>query len=990
MQSIGIVLRTLLGVPLFLYIPGYILDRLWLEEGIAVRGIERHITRIVASVLLVGWLAFLMAEIGVFGYWLLAGCVLALAVPGLLLLHRRGRLPRFERLAAPPSGIVAGRSPARTALGGMRARLAALRFDHLLLGIALLFGLLVARPFEVIRGGLDAGVYANTGVAIARTGSIVQHDPIVADIGRRAAAGDDLARQIETNILGVQSAKRNIATRVRAAGFFISGGELAQGRVVPQFFHLWPVWIAIFVSMLGPTAGLIATGAFGTLGVVLLGLLGRRIAGGQAGLLGALFLALMTPQVWFSRMSTSEAQAQALTLAGLWAFTHFADATARRERIWWGVLVGGACGGLALTRIDSFWVVGPALALLLYVALTHRWHIGYTVLALTLGALLVHTALHTLLIARAYFFDTGYARFQDYALTIRLSLPFLTPELQDRFMNRWGSKYQDPWRLWIELGAIGVGVLLLAAIWRWPRPLLVLERWLQRRRRWLLTGGALALGGMAIYGYLIRPEILTAETLRHPFAPTNWLRLQGYVGAPIEPPIDKYCQPGEPCKETLYIALANMVRLGWYLSPLGVALGTIGWLLLWHRLDRHSWFFVVIATIYALFYIRSLYGTSDQTYIYILRRYVPLVYPAFALGMAYALAQIGGWRPGAGVEGSRRVRLARAGLCALLTAALLLFFVVTGRTVYAHVEYAGVLRQIEALGEQVRDQDIVLIRGGGVDEVAVRNTSELIAAPLTYVYGRNALPVKGYAPAKYPTALADQVTRWRGEGRRVYLLLAASGSDMLFPGYGLRSLDTWTLRLNEFQQLADQKPKISYINEVPFHLYELVPADAADQPRSFTYDDTGAQVAGFYRSEQIGQEPQRTAWTDGIAVLRLPTTAQGRSLALFLAGGKRPQALGAARVCIDIVAEPSPYPDGGVAQPAAPGVPWRELSCTALLETISEVQVELPHLGTDSAVLIRVRSTPWIPAATPPDLGMPQSQDARRLGVRFAGATISP
>ncbi|HEY0605886.1 MAG TPA: hypothetical protein VGD58_23385 [Herpetosiphonaceae bacterium] len=973
------VLRTLLGVPLFLYIPGFMLDRLWLGDHSAVHGIERHVMRIVVSVLLTGWLALLLAEFGIFNYWLLLAIALLLGGTGAALLRRQGRLPRFE--PRPSSlGIVAGQSPA-SAAGGLRSALAAIRFDHALLGIALLFGVLVARPFEVIRGGLDAGVYANTGVAIARTGSIVQYDPIVAEIGQRAAQGDDLARQIESNVFGVQSAKRNIATRLRAAGFFINSGELAQGRVVPQFFHLWPVWIALFVAMFGPTLGLVATGAFGTLGVVLLGLIGRRIGGALAGGLAALFLALMTPQVWFSRMSTSEALAQALTLAGLWAFSYFADAATRRERIWWGTIVGGAAGSLALTRIDFFWVVGPALVLLVYVALTHRWHVGYTALALTLGGLLIHTALHTVLISRAYFFDTGYARFQDFALTIYATLPFLTPDLQDRFMNRWGSKYQDPWRLWIELSVIVVGLAALLALWRWPRPLLALERQIRRRSRWLITGCVLLLGALAIYGYLIRPEILSASVLQNPFEAQNWLRLQGYVGAPIEPPIDKYCQPEQPCKETLYIGLANMVRLGWYLSPLGVALAAGGWLLLVRKLDRRSWFFLLIATIYALFYIRSLYGTSDQTYIYILRRYVPLVYPACALGIAYALVVLKG-------AGQRRFQLARLGTFGLLTAGLLLFFAVTGRTVYAHVEYAGVLNQIEALSKEIRAQDIVLVRGGGADEVAVRDTSELIAAPLTYVYGRNALPVKGRAPAKYPAAFADQVTRWRSEGRNVYLLLAASGGDLLLPGYGLRAIDTWTLELREFQQLENQKPKLSYTNQVPFQLYQIVPEAEVEPQRSFSYDDTAAQVAGFYRSEQLPGETQRSDWTDGMAVLRLPTIAQGQSLALEVAPGKRPASVEPARLCLDVAAEPTPYPEGGVASAAS--VLWRELSCIQMNDGSQTLQVDLPDLATNSALLLRLRSNTWIPSEATPDPGTTPSQDARTLGVRFSHATLTP
>jgi hypothetical protein len=983
MQTLGTVLRTLLGVPLFLYLPGYALDRGWLATASSVRGIERHISRIVASALLTGWIALVLAELGVFSFWLLLALIAGLCLLGAL-------LRRSAFIAAPPLGIIADRPATTSGRATLTGMLAAIKFDHVLLAIALLFGVLVARPFEVIRGGLDAGVYANTGVAIARTGSIVQYDPIVAEIGQLSQAGDETAQHIERNLLGVQSRDRYIATRYRAAGFFINDGELASGRVVPQFFHLWPVWLAIFVAMLGPTLGLAATGAAGALGVVLLGLIGRRLGGSLVGLLAASFLALLTPQVWFSRMPTSEALAQALLLAGLWAWTHFADADNRRERIWWGVIVGAAFGQLTLTRIDGVFATALTGALLVYAAYTRRWHAGYSALALTLGALLVHTLLHILLIARAYFFDTAYARLQDFAFTIYLSLPFLSAGVSDRFRFRGSSKYMDPYRIWIELVAIALLLLTLVALWRWRRPLLLLEAVTRRWRRWLLGAVVLTLALLAGYAYLIRPEIITADALLHPLRPDNWLRLQGYIGAPIEVPLEKYCEPGKKCKTTEIIALGNMARFGWYLSPLGVLLGVAGGLLLWRRLDRRSWLFVLIATIYSLFYIRSLYGTGDQTYIYILRRYVPLVYPAFVLAMAYALAALKGR-----AEGARRTALdwLRLGAFALGAPSLLLFFAVTGRTVYAHVEYGGSLAQIETLSDHFRQEDVILVRGGGAGDVAVRDTSELVATPLTYIFGRNALPIKGVEPAHYAVAFGEQVTRWRAEGRRVYALLSASGGDLLFPGYQLRPVDRWTLMQHEFQQLANQKPKLSYTNEVPFQLYEIVPAAAQDAPVALTYDDTAAQVAGFYRSEPAPPGQTRAAWTNGLAVLRLPSNAQSRILTLDVAGGKRPAAIGSAQLCIDVAAEPIPHPEGGVARSTPivrsdkttiPALPWRELQCIQLAEASSSVQVALPALEPSSAVLIRLRSQPWTPSQ------VSDSPDQRILGIRFNSAVVAP
>jgi hypothetical protein len=965
MDVLASLMRTLIGVPLLLYAPGLLLDRVWLRSH-SLSGVERHVNRVVASVLITGWLALLLAEFGVFSLWLLVGIVVALCA-ALVIVARRNGIVLVQRNA--PLGIVADRGS--LADGTItRSLLHTLRFDYVLLLIALIFGVLVAQPFELARGGLDAGVYANTGIAIARTGGIVQHDPLIAEIGLRAAAGEADARQFESNVLGIQESDRYIATRLRAAGFLIHDGDLAEGRVVPQFFHLWPTWIAIFVSMLGPIEGLVATGGAGLLGVVLLGLIGRRLGGPIVGVLAAAFLALMTPQVWFSRMPVSEAFSQALLLIGLWAWTHFADATKRRDQIWWGAIVGAAFGQMTLTHITG--VFAPVIGLLIvgYMLWTRRAHAGYRALGAVLGVALLHVALHIAFISRAYFFDTAYARLQDFAITIYLSLPLLSHGVAERFTGRYGSQYSDPYAIWIELFMLLLAIGALAILWRKPGVLLLIEQRAIMWRRSLLGAIVIMLGALAFYGYLIRPEIITADALLNPLQPENSLRLQGYVGAPIEVPLDKYCNPGEKCKETEYIALGNMARFGWYLSPPGVLLGVIGGLLLWWRLDRRSWLLLGIATLYALFFFRSLYGTGEQTYIYILRRYVPIVYPAFALGMAVALWGWGRWARGWG-----RWSTARSIAAVGLSAALLLFFVVTGRNVYAHTEYEGAFAQIGALSEQIGSRDVVLVRGGG------RDTSDLVATPLTYVYGLNALPVKGAQPAHYAGAFSDQVDRWREKNRRVFALLGANGGDMMFPGYTLRSVGTWTLTQREFQQLQNQKPKLSYVSDVPYQLYELVPAAETPATNTITPRDTAAQVRGFWPSEANGRDQTSYAWTDGLGILRLPADAQDREIVLALSGGDRPQAIGAANVCVDVVAEPVPHPNGGVVQIES----WQALGCFDVDETTTDIPITIPQLNADS-LLVRLRSTnPWTPATTEPDPGDPRLVDERRLGVRFEG-----
>ena len=952
-------LAALLALPLLLYLPGLLLERAVWHTRVPVQGLELAVMRVLASVLLSGWIGLTLAEWGAWSLARMAGC--SLAFPLAIYLWRSRRRPP---LTSPPLGFVAPAARVRI-LPTLRMRVG---FDLALLLVALVFAVLVARPFEVVRGGLDAGVYALTGYSIAQTGGIERYDPVLAEIGQRARAGDPSAQHVMGQFLGVQDPVRYIATRLRLSGFFLSAADWQTGRVVPQFFHLWPVWIAMGAAVGGAHGGLLMTGAWALLGVLIAGLLGRRLVHPLVGVGGAGLLALNAVQVWFARMPVSEALAQGLTLAGLWAYSHFADEPDGTAGAWWGWLTGMAFGSLALARIDFFWAVGPALALLLYAALSHRWRLGHSVMALTLGLLLTHAALHVVFIARAYFFDTAYSPLGELsALLMKLSLPFMTEPMRRQLLSRPVSPLHDAWRLPLEITAVvGVGLLTLV-LWRRPAPLLRAERWLALRRNHILLGIAALVCILAMYAYVVRPRIIDATLLRAPVAPASLSRLQGYIGAPVAVPTAMNVQ------QTVAQAQANFVRFGWYLSPLGILLGVVG-AITWLRrgLDRRSWLFLLITAAYTLFYVRQLYGTGGATYIYILRRYVPMVYPAWSLLMAYALWTL--WKGG-------RALAARRSLAVGLAAAMLLFLAFTGRNSFAHVEYGGAIAQFGELAQLVRPDDIVLVRGGGADVVEVRDTGDVVAGPLTYLYGRNALTFKGRDPMKYTDALADQVARWTGQGRTVYALIAASGGEWRLPGWRADPVSDWTWSFREFQQLRDQKPYTAGPGSISFRLYRMRRSDGVRQPTIVSPADTIAQVSGLHRAE--GDGSQQFAWTTGEGIVRLDGPAGPSELHLTLSAGPRPRSLGDAEVCVDIAPETLPYPEAG-----REGLPWQSLGCHKVDRQVGELRLPLgmhPGAGT---YLVRLTTAPWKPSRTAPDPGEPRSPDQRDLGVRWYAAGI--
>ncbi len=1044
-------LITLLATLPLLYLPGWVVSRAL--NATPADALERHYERVTISVLWSGWLALLLAELSIFSLWLHVAITLVICAVGLIVGGVRG-------------GTLPPRKNSRTEILGFA-----------LIGMIALF--LAGSPFEVILGVRDAGVYADTGLAIARTGSLVQSDPLLAEIGRDAESADpavaDPAKQALSNFLISQPKNRYIATRLRTAGFFVYEGEADQGRVVPQGLHLLPAWIALLASVGGPHLGLFAPGLLAVLGAWSVGMLGRRLAGPWVGMLAFLFLSLNGAQVWFARYSTAESASQFLIWAGLYFFAKMeSDPPESRPNLLVSLMAGVAIGQVALARLD-FFLLGPVIGYLFYCWLSRRWYRPQTLMALGLGVMLLHAGLHLVLIAHAYLFDTGFNRIREYALLGLFSLPFLTPELRDVYLTANGSGLASRWRIWLELLALvaAVGGIL----WLRTRAGLLrrFETALISRRTQILRIGAAAVLLIAGYAYLVRPEIIDADLLfntrsgwndpltrdpsvvagdvrsgritpdeahnqagvvmksgpywfaqpdltatqaqrerlaaergpwQGPFSNQtgNWLRLQGYIGAPIHLPvilwyneframnwwqrlmIDPATLTSAPAplqnKDT--IPFANLVRVGWYLSPLGIILGVVGYALWWrHGLSRASWLFLAVAFVGTFFFVRQTYGTSEQTYIYILRRFVPIAYPAFSLGMAYALVALAGGREQE-AGGRKQEAGGRLVLATGITGLLVAFFIVTNQPIYRHVEYAGALDQVGALAARFTPgRDVLLLRGGDSIYADSRDIPDLVATPLRFAYGLDAFTVKSSQPGAYANDLAAEVARWQGQGRQVYLLLGASGASFVLPGYRLEPTGSFTLDIPEFEQLTNQKPRNVARFNLPFQIYRAVPSIPgvlATAPAPLAPNDFAAQVTGFYRPE-ARDDGSTYAWTNGDAQLRLawPVGATAQTVRLTLASGVRPEQIGPATVCFSAQPEAGVWP---VVSATAVDLGCMPVSATPTEYTVRLDPAALPPVP-GGTLLLRMTSDSWVPAAEDS-----RQTDRRAVGVQFGGMTV--
>ena len=319
---------------------------------------EQLFLTVAGSLVVSGWVALVLAELGQFS----PGRVALVVGAGVLAASIFFR----KRLAFEPG----------------RLDLVELVVAVSVLGFALL---VYFPPFEYTLGGRDPGIYVNSGFHIAREGDILYVDPLVKNL---PAEYRDLFFRVDKELPPWSQA--------RFLGFYLESPE--SGRVLPQGFHLYPVWIAIAASLFQMKSGLYVTPFFALMGVVGYFLASRRLFGSEVAVWSTVLVATFQIQVWFARFPSAEVMVQFLYALGLWAFFFMQE---KRSPLA-GVLSGLAIGSILLLRLESILFLVP-------VGLYMGWHrlrrqfaapeLGFLVPFLLLGA---HAIVHARIFAGPY------------------------------------------------------------------------------------------------------------------------------------------------------------------------------------------------------------------------------------------------------------------------------------------------------------------------------------------------------------------------------------------------------------------------------------------------------------------------------------------------------------------------------------------------------------------------------------------------------------
>lgn len=653
--------------------------------------------RTMLGLLTVAWVGVLLAQLGGFA----ARPLLAAAVA--LVLARLG----WQRARRHVGGWF---PDGRWGATGELAALAAL------LALAVL---LFAHPGEDVLGARDPGIYYATGVAIARTGGILQHDPTLAVLG--ASLGD-----VSVNYWLFQSVH---GWPLRFPGqLFVR--DLTAGTVEPGFFPWYPVLVAFAVDLGGLEAGLWVNPLLATLAVLTVYAVARRLVGVTPALLAAALLVVNLGQVWFARYTMAEPAAQLLLWSGL-----YGAVVARKEaQCSAGVLTGAAWAGLLLARIDSVLLLPLLLG---YLAWEARVPSRRSFALPALGLLLLgvaQTTWHAIALAPGY-----------------TSMTFSRATLA------------------VAAGGVVAALLLAAVAWicavNWHRPGV---------RRWAPAALVAAVTIAAVFAYVVRPMLPA-------------------------PPLS-----GEAA-ELERAARESLVRLGWYLSPLGLLLALVGAAALvvagwWRR----AGLLLALLALSLAFYLPNPLVSADQPWA--VRRYLPVVLPGLLVLAGYGAVRLGCWAWHG--QWGRRVgpRLLAAGLAAAVAGGE------WGATapMIAYREHAGAVGQVRALAAAVPAEAIVLFPW---TPAGLR-----LALPLQYLGERGSfvLPTRDLE-----TGVVAVVRRWLADGRTVYWIVPQGTRFPTPPGLRLVPAGQYVFAVPQLERPVDRLPREAHPVEFALQLYRL-------------------------------------------------------------------------------------------------------------------------------------------------------------------------
>jgi hypothetical protein len=578
----------------------------------------------------------------------------------------------------------------------------------------------------------------------------------------------------------------------------------ASGELTPRYFHLFPIWLALAFK-LWRFPGVFGLNIFlGILSVLVLVPLGHRLFGSRLiGFLAASLLAMNLGQIWIVRSPFSEILTQLFLLAGIWTLSvGMTDGHKGFCRL------AGLLFGLALfTRIDSVLALAALLILFCALFLTRERNrpFFFPVFSffLPLVAMVLYALLHTLVFAYPYV-ETVLNTFRQTSLSA-----------------------------WHALGLVGLSaavVLIVRKRAQWSRSISTNEG-LKKRLMFL---GVAFLTGLCVHAYFIRPRSLSPNLIPLPY--------------PLEGNVPYYDE-------------ISLVRLGWYLSPLGIILAYLGSLITLGRLMRDKATkllpFALMLGIFAVFYLYKSRAFPDNYWV--IRRYVEIVIPGFLLLASLSLVSL------LKASGIYRNRIWKTTVVVLCVGALsfVTFWPLKGSyALLREREWNGTFPQLENLAGTNQDADILLLERG--------QFQDFFSSPLKFIFHKTVYPLANDTPNIQ--AFERLMEEWMRQGKKVNLLAGEERTTLTSPKYEFIPKEPFRFQTRVVESSYEHLPQFMEDLRLTVQLYEVrqrrEPADSTSIGLNLGYH-FGFKAAGFYNME-LSNDYEPFRWCGGQSSIELP------------------------------------------------------------------------------------------------------------------------
>lgn len=211
-----------------------------------------------------------------------------------------------------------------------------------MIGLSMLTTILV-KPFDPTLMSSDASVYLAASSHLASSGSLESYDELV----------DEMTLPERQLFFANRFQQDSTGPYARFPG----GVKLidpATSRVTFHFHHLWVAWLA-FGKKISCQSGQYILPFFAAVSFAALFFLGNLFGGRLVGLAVCLVHFFSFPQLYYSRMATSELASQSFFLAGLLLFVKAiqANGTDRQRFVVLQMLSGALWGCFCLSRVDG-------------------------------------------------------------------------------------------------------------------------------------------------------------------------------------------------------------------------------------------------------------------------------------------------------------------------------------------------------------------------------------------------------------------------------------------------------------------------------------------------------------------------------------------------------------------------------------------------------------------------------------------------------------